>query len=448
MKKIIYSMMALAFSATVFTSCEDVPAPYNMTFDDSNVTPTPQPTTDLNTEATAWTVAEAVQKIQAGQTSKGEAYVKGVISAVTFYDANHKSITYYLSDNGTDKTLQVFSGKGVNGADFAAQTDLQVGQTVVVKGNLKSFTNKQGQTIMEIDRSSKIITINNSVTPTPQPTADLNTETTAWTVTEAVQKIQANQTATGEAYVKGIISEVTNYNEKYKSITYYISDNGTDKTLQVFSGKGLNGADFAAKTDLQAGQTVVVKGNLKAFTNKQGVVIMEIDKDNKIISISNSATTQPTATGLTAKFETGMDNFTINNITLPSDLSFVWKHDATNKYMKASAFKKPANYAAESRLTSPAFSLTGKTTATLSFKHAAKFFVNAANEFKVQVSTDGTTWHDVAVSAYPTGTDWNFIDATCNLSAYAGNATVYIGFLYTSTATKAGTWEIKDVEVK
>ena len=448
MKKIIYSMMALAFSATVFTSCEDVPAPYNMTFDDSNVTPTPQPTTDLNTEATAWTVAEAVQKIQAGQTSKGEAYVKGVISAVTFYDANHKSITYYLSDNGTDKTLQVFSGKGVNGADFAAQTDLQVGQTVVVKGNLKSFTNKQGQTIMEIDRSSKIITINNSVTPTPQPTADLNTETTAWTVTEAVQKIQANQTATGEAYVKGIISEVVSYNENYKSITYYISDNGTDKTLQVFSGKGLNGADFAAKTDLQAGQTVIVKGNLKAFTNKQGKVIMEIDKNNKIISISGASTPQPAATGLTAKFETGMDNFTINNITLPSDLSFVWKHDATNKYMKASAFKKPTNYAAESRLTSPVFSLAGKTSATLSFKHAARFFANAANEFKVQVSTDGTTWHDVAVSAYPTGTDWKFIDATCNLSAYAGKATVYIGFLYTSTAAKAGTWEIKNVEVK
>ena len=448
MKKIIYSMMALAFSATVFTSCEDVPAPYNMTFDDSNVTPTPQPTTDLNTEATAWTVAEAVQKIQAGQTSKGEAYVKGVISAVTFYDANHKSITYYLSDNGTDKTLQVFSGKGVNGADFTAQTDLQVGQTVVVKGNLKSFTNKQGQTIMEIDRSSKIITITNSVTPTPQPTADLNTEATAWTVAEAVQKIQANQTATGEAYVKGIISEVVSYNDKYKSITYYISDNGTDKTLQVFSGKGLNGADFAAKTDIQAGQTVVVKGNLKSFTNKKGDVIMEVDKDSKIISISGTSAPQPAATGLTAKFETGMDNFTINNITLPSDLTFVWKHDASKKYMKASAFKNSNNYAAESRLTSPAFSLAGKTSATLSFKHAARFFANAANEFKVQVSTDGTTWHDVAVSAYPTGNDWGFIDATCNLSAYAGNATVYIGFLYTSTATKAGTWEIKNVEVK
>ena len=448
MKKIIYSMMALAFSATVFTSCEDVPAPYNMTFDDSNVTPTPQPTTDLNTEATAWTVAEAVQKIQAGQTSKGEAYVKGVISAVTFYDANHKSITYYLSDNGTDKTLQVFSGKGVNGADFAAQTDLQVGQTVVVKGNLKSFTNKQGQTIMEIDRSSKIITITNSVTPTPQPTADLNTEATAWTVAEAVQKIQANQTATGEAYVKGIISEVVSYNDKYKSITYYISDNGTDKTLQVFSGKGLNGADFAAKTDIQAGQTVVVKGNLKSFTNKKGDVIMEVDKDSKIISISGTSAPQPTATGLTAKFETGMDNFTINNITLPSDLSFVWKHDASKKYMKASSYKNNTNYAAQSRLESPAFSLVGKTSATLTFQVAANFFTTAADNFKVQVSTDGTTWHDVPVSTYP-AKDWKFVTSTCNLSAYAGQNNVRIGFLYTCDGTSAaGTWEIKNVEVK
>ena len=240
-----------------------------------------------------------------------------------------------------------------------------------------------------------------------------NTEATAWTVTEAVQKIQANQTATGEVYVKGVISEVVSYNENYKSITYYISDNGTDKTLQVFSGKGLNGADFAAKTDLQVGQTVVVKGNLKAFTNKQGKVIMEVDKNSKIISISGAST----ATVLTAKFETGMDNFTINNITLPSDLSFVWKHNEANKYMKASAFQTPTNYATESRLTSPAFSLAGKTSATLSFKHAAKFFANAANEFKVQVSTDGTTGRDVAVSAYPTGADWNFIDATCDLSA-------------------------------
>ena len=52
-----------------------------------------------------------------------------------------------------------------------------------------------------------------------------------------------------------------------------------------------------------------------------------MDKGSKIITINNSVTPtpQPTTSALEAKFDTGMDNFTINNITIPSDLTFVWK---------------------------------------------------------------------------------------------------------------------------
>ena len=408
MKKIIYSMMALAMTATVFTSCENVPAPYSVNFEENNNntnTPT-TPASGTGVEADPFNVAAALKYIDAGQDLDKNVYVSGTIVSVKEIDAaNYGNATYLISDDGTTNgQLTVYRGFALGNKKFTANDKLNAGDKVVVYGKLVNYKGQK-----QFAQGSYIYSLNGNKAAQPTPTADLNTESTAWTVTEAVQKIQANQTATGEAYVKGVISEVVSYNENYKSITYYISDNGTDKTLQVFSGKGLNGADFAAKTDLQAGQTVIVKGNLKAFTNKQGKVIMEIDKNNKIISISGASTPQPAATGLTAKFETGMDNFTINNITLPADLSFVWKHDASNKYMKASAFKKPNNYAAESRLTSPAFSLAGKTSATLSFKHAARFFANAANEFKVQVSTDGITWHDVAVLAYPKGADWNFM---------------------------------------
>ncbi len=445
MKKIFYSMMALAMTATVFTSCENVPAPYSVNFEENNNntnTPT-TPASGTGVEADPFNVAAALKYIDAGQNLDKQVYVSGTIVSVKEIDTvNYGNATYVISDDGTTNgQLTVFRGYALGNKKFTANDKLNAGDKVIIYGKLVNYKGQK-----QFAQGSYIYSLNgNKASQTP--TVDLNTEATAWTVAEAVQKIQANQTSNGEAYVKGIISEVNFYDANHKSITYYISDNGTDKTLKVYSGKGLNGADFSAKTDLKTGQTVVVKGNLKAFANKQGVV-MEVDKDNKIVSISGSSTPQPAATGLIAKFETGMDNFTIKDITLPSELSFIWKHDATNKYMKASAFKKPNNYAAESRLTSPAFSLKGKTTATLSFKHAAKFFNNAANEFKVQVSADGTTWHDLAVSAYPTGADWNFVDATCDLSAYAGNATVYIGFLYTSTATKAGTWEIKDVEVK
>ena len=55
MKKFIYSMMALAMTATAFTSCENVPAPYSVTFDEdtNNNTNTPTtPTVGTGTEVT------------------------------------------------------------------------------------------------------------------------------------------------------------------------------------------------------------------------------------------------------------------------------------------------------------------------------------------------------------------------------------------------------------
>ena len=447
MKKIIFSMMALALTATAFTGCEDVPAPYSMNFDDSNVTPTPKPAADpkgSGTEADPFNVAAALKYIEAGQNLDKQVYVSGTIVSVKEIDAtNYGNATYYISDDGTASgQLTVYRGYDLGNKKFTAADRLKAGDKVVVYGKLVNFNGTK-----EFTQGNYIYSLNGKKAE-DTPAADLNTEATAWTVAEAVQKIQAGQTAGGEAYVKGIISDVNFYDATHKSLTYYLSDNGTDKTLKVYSGKGLNGADFAAKTDLQAGQTVVVKGNLKSFTNKKGQVVMEVDKDSKIVSISGTPSPQPSVAALTAKFDAGMDNFTTNDISLPSQLTYIWKHDASRKYMKASSHKGTSDYAAQSRLESPVFSLAGRTSATLTFMVAGNYFSNAASNFKVQVSTDGTTWNDVPLSTYP-AKDWKFVATSCDLSAYAGQSTVRIGFLYACDGVNAaGTWEIKDVEVK
>ena len=447
MKKIIFSMMALALTATAFTGCEDVPAPYSMNFDDSNVTPTPKPAADpkgSGTEADPFNVAAALKYIEAGQNLDKQVYVSGTIVSVKEIDAtNYGNATYYISDDGTASgQLTVYRGYDLGNKKFTASDRLKAGDKVVVYGKLVNFNGTK-----EFTQGNYIYSLNGKKAE-DTPAADLNTEATAWTVAEAVQKIQAGQTAGGEAYVKGIISAVTYYDAAHKSLTYYLSDNGTDKVLQVFSGKGLNGADFAAKTDPQTGQTVVVKGNLKSFTNKKGQVVMEVDKGSKIVSISGTPSPQPSVAALTAKFDAGMDNFTTNDISLPSQLTYIWKHDASRKYMKASSHKGTSDYAAQSRLESPVFSLAGRTSATLTFMVAGNYFSNAASNFKVQVSTDGTTWNDVPLSTCP-AKDWKFVATSCDLSAYAGQSTVRIGFLYACDgANAAGTWEIKDVEVK
>ena len=63
-------------------------------------------------------------------------------------------------------------------------------------------------------------------------------------------------------------------------------------------------------------------------------------------------------------------------------------------------------------------------------------------------STDGTNWTKLNMSAMPDGSNWDFISTTCDLSAFAGKATVYIAFQYTSTTEAAPEWRVNNVVVK
>ena len=220
---------------------------------------------NLGTKDAPLTVAKALEIINA-------AYVKGTISQVTSYNSTYKSITYYISDDGkTTNELQVYSGKGLNGAEFAAKEDLSVGDQVVIKGKLKKYV-KNGNVTPEINQSSEIVTI----VKASGGGNDLGTKDAPLTVVKA-------------AYVKGTISQVTSYNSTYKSITYYISDDGkTTNELQVYSGKGQNGADFAAKEDLSVGDQVVIKGKLKKYV-KNGKVTPEINQSSEIVTITKAS---------------------------------------------------------------------------------------------------------------------------------------------------------------
>ena len=244
---------------------------------------------NLGTKDAPLTVAKALEIINAladgGETA--DAYVKGTISQVTSYNSTYKSITYYISDDGkTTNELQVYSGKGLNGAEFAAKEDLSVGDQVVIKGKLKKYV-KNGNVTPEINQSSEIVTI----VKASGGGNDLGTKDAPLTVVKALEIINAlaDGGETADAYVKGTISQVTSYNSTYKSITYYISDDGkTTNELQVYSGKGQNGADFAAKEDLSVGDQVVIKGKLKKYV-KNGKVTPEINQSSEIVTITKAS---------------------------------------------------------------------------------------------------------------------------------------------------------------
>lgn len=278
-----------AMAAFTFSSCEDVPEPYTLP-----TKPDAGGTTDPNqkgSESNPYTVAEAIALIKAGTAPSTAVCVKGKITAVTFFNATYSSLSYNIADEGSSDVIEVYSGKGKDGANFSSKDDLKVGQTVVVKGIVKAFTKNDGTIVNEIDKNSTIISIENTGTTTPDtPATGKGSLSDPYNVAEAIAAIKAGTAPTTQVYLTGTISDVAFYNETYKSITYYISDDGKGKDMQVYSGKGLNGADFASKEDLKVGQKVTILGKIMKFTDKNGNDIMEVDKTSSIVKIEGEGT--------------------------------------------------------------------------------------------------------------------------------------------------------------
>lgn len=145
--------------------------------------------------------------------------------------------------------------------------------------------------------------------------------------------------------------------------------------------------------------------------------------------------------------EKSAGSFTIEDVKVPEKIGFVWEHSAQYKCMKATAFANPDNYESESWLISPDIDLTSVSSAYLTFEHAGGYFGTAANEATVWISKAGGDWEPLPIDKDNYPTSWTFIDAgNWDLKDYVGNV-VKLGFKYSSTAKKAGTWEIRNVAV-
>ncbi|MGN0236327.1 MAG: choice-of-anchor J domain-containing protein [Paludibacteraceae bacterium] len=143
-------------------------------------------------------------------------------------------------------------------------------------------------------------------------------------------------------------------------------------------------------------------------------------------------------------FTASKKDWTVDDKVLPEELSYVWQQSSQYGY-KASAYANGTNYATESWLISPVLDLQGHnaTQATLNFTHARKYGAN--EHLSVKITKDGTTWETLTFSNWPTGNDWDFIEAgAVDITKYISDKTQF-AFVYTSTADGAATWEIGSV---
>ncbi len=150
-------------------------------------------------------------------------------------------------------------------------------------------------------------------------------------------------------------------------------------------------------------------------------------------------------------FETGIGQFTTQSVSGDE----VWKQDAQYKYMMITGYVDQVNKANEDWLISPEIDLAGVTAAKLSFEHVTRYFANVATEATIWVSQNyvgglpsTAQWTQLTTPAFSNAANWNLVPSgEISLTAYAGKK-IKIAFKYISTATKAGTWEVKNFKVE
>ena len=148
-------------------------------------------------------------------------------------------------------------------------------------------------------------------------------------------------------------------------------------------------------------------------------------------------------------FTKSIGSFTIKDVNVPSQLPFIWEFSADYKCMKATAYHNASakNYASESWLISPDITLPAGSQSYLTFEHAGGYFGKASEEATLWVSKEGGDWQPLVIDSKAYPTSWTFVSAgNWDMTPYAGS-TIKIAFKYSSTATKAGTWEVRNVAI-
>ena len=200
------------------------------------------------------------------------------------------------------------------------------------------------------------------------------------------------------------------------------------------------------------GKRLAVLGKLRTYFGQAGLRDSEGTEADFVLEGGVTPPPGPGTEIFSETFASGQGAFTIQDVVLPSGLSYVWQHAPSYSCMKASAFVSGQNYATESWLVSPAISLVGVNAATLKFDQAVNY-ASPIGALAMMVSTNYTgdvttaTWTTLSLNAWPAGNNWTFISSIADLTPFVGQS-VTIAFKYTSTSSASATWEVKNFVVE
>ena len=280
MKKFIYSLFVLAIAAMTFSSCEDVPAPYNMPQEieeGEGETTTPLGTGSVSDPYNVAAANQVGAALSAGESTE-TVYIRGIVSRIDEIDPSFGNATYCISDDGTpNNQFLVYRGYSLGGEKFTSVDELKVGDEVIVKGTI---TNYNGT--IELNQRNEIYSLNGVIAGGETGEGD-GTEGNPYSASQALEMIaNGENNPDAEVYIKGKVSQIKEVSAQFGNATYWISDDGsTDNQLYVFRGKYLNGEKFTSEDQLKVGDEVVILGKLTTFNDDP-----QVGTGSKLVSVN------------------------------------------------------------------------------------------------------------------------------------------------------------------
>ena len=290
MKKFFYSFFVLAMTAMTFSSCEDVPTPYNLPSINGGDSEEAEPT-GTGTAADPFNVAAAVKYIDEGGDAATNKYVKGKVVSVDAgsYDSKYGSLKYYISDDGTTKNqFRVYNGyAGPNRTKFSGEDALKAGDEVVICGSLtivngtKEFTT--GNYVVSLNGQP----IGGGDTPTTGEAKGTGTEEDPFNSVAAqnyTAALAANQTTEQEFYIKGKIQKIdTQFAAQYGNASVHIADDANSQQFYIFRTYYFGGEKWKEGDGLlKEGDEIVVCAKLVNYMGNTP----ETNQGGKLISVN------------------------------------------------------------------------------------------------------------------------------------------------------------------
>lgn len=460
MKKILYSIMALAISAFTLQSCEDVPAPYDIPGEGGNTeTPSEVEPVGDGTEANPYNIAAALaatSTLAPGETTPGNLYIKGVVTSVKECSADFGNATFYLGDDlSSTKTFYVYRAKGLNNQNIKADDEVQEGDTIIVCGPVTNYSG----TIETVQKGAYIYY--NSRIGGSTGGGEVGEAKGDGTLENPYNSVAANNLAASLAsdaespnvYIKGKISSIKEeFGTEFGNATFYISDDGTSNgEFYVYRTLYFGNKKYTGGENIKVGDEVVIYGKV---TNYMGNTPETVQNGSYLYSLNgktgdNGGSDTP-AEGeyINETFATSFGTFTVKTIKGQE-----WIIDFSTA--KASGYVNKQNIESESYLVSPAIDLSNSKEACLSFEYILAY-ANNAGDNKVLITDNyndaspaSSSWEDIT-GTFAEYKDWNTFHKYSKAipAKYIGKKNVRIAFYYNASATGSKTWEVRNVILK